>query len=140
MIEDYGTNNIYAFHLTTGPRTKHDRSERRRKPLTFDDAEAIKAQASAVEDVGVEAPNVGYSGGPFDDTSLIGGNNYRWGNTTGVTANYADLTNVTIAKGVITDVTMSAPECPGDRRQRCGRHCSGEPNIAGRKFGWVVKI
>ena len=52
MIEEYGTNNIYAFHLTTGPRTNTDRAERLRKPLTVDDAEAIKAQASAVEDVG----------------------------------------------------------------------------------------
>ena len=104
MIEDYGTNNIYAFHLTTGPRTNTDRAERLRKPLTFDDAEAIKAQASAVEDVAVEAPNVGYSGGPFDDNITYRGNNYRWGNTTGVTANYADLTNVTIREGrFITD-------------------------------------
>jgi putative ABC transport system permease protein len=104
MIEDYGTNNIYAFHLTTGPRTNTDRSERLRKPLTFDDAEAIKAYAPAVEDVAVEAPNVGYSGGPFDDNITYRGNNYRWGNTTGVTANYADLTNVTIREGrFITD-------------------------------------
>src|SRR6202011_1083231 len=33
MIEEYGTNNIYAFHLSTGPRTSEDRSERLRKPL-----------------------------------------------------------------------------------------------------------
>lgn len=104
MIEEYGTNNIYAFHLTTGPRTNTDRSERLRKPLTFDDAEAIKAMAPAVEDVAVEAPNVGYSGGPFDDNITYRGNNYRWGNTTGVTANYAELTNVTIREGrFITD-------------------------------------
>ncbi|HEX6187700.1 MAG TPA: ABC transporter permease [Pyrinomonadaceae bacterium] len=104
MIEEYGTNNIYAFHLTTGPRTNTDRSERLRKPLTVDDADAIKAQAPAVEDVAVEAPNVGYSGGPFDDNITYRGNNYRWGNTTGVTANYGDLTNVTVREGrFITD-------------------------------------
>src|SRR5215210_8958439 len=51
MIEEYGTNNIYAFHLSTGPHTGEDRSERLRKPLTVDDAEAIAAQASAVEEV-----------------------------------------------------------------------------------------
>src|SRR5687767_14526495 len=50
MIEEYGTNNIYAFHLSTGPRTGEDRSERLRKPLTVADAETIKAQAPAVED------------------------------------------------------------------------------------------
>ena len=104
MIEEYGTNNIYAFHLTTGPRTNTDRSERLRKPPTVDDADAIKAQAPAVEDVAVEAPNVGYSGGPFDDNITYRGNNYRWGNTTGVTANYGDLTNVTVREGrFITD-------------------------------------
>ena len=104
VIEEYGTNNIYAFHLTTGPRTNTDRSERLRKPLTVDDADTIKAQASAVEDVAIEAPNVGYTGGPFDDNITYRGNNYRWGNTTGVTANYGDLTNVTMREGrFITD-------------------------------------
>jgi len=49
IIEEYGTNNIYAFHLTTGPRTNVDRMERLRKPLTVADADAIKAQASAVD-------------------------------------------------------------------------------------------
>src|ERR1700752_703712 len=65
IIEEYGTNNIYAFHLTTGPRTSTDRAERLRKPLTVADAEAIKAQAASVEDLAVIAPNVGYTGGPF---------------------------------------------------------------------------
>src|SRR6266513_3434500 len=65
IIEEYGTNNIYAFHLSTGPRTGEDRSERTRKPLTVGDAEAIMAQASAVEEVAHVAPNIGYSGGPF---------------------------------------------------------------------------
>ena len=104
MIEEYGTNNIYAFHLSTGPRTSEDRSERLRKPLTVADAEAIKAQASAVEDVSWVAPNVGYNGGAFDDNITYQGRNYRWGNTAGVTANYGDLTNVTIREGrFITD-------------------------------------
>src|ERR687898_858742 len=66
MIEEYGTNNIYAFHLSTGPRTSEDRSERLRKPLTVADAETIKAQAPAVEDVAHIAPNVGYGGGAID--------------------------------------------------------------------------
>src|SRR5256885_17172206 len=67
IIEEYGTNNIYAFHLSTGPRVSEDRSERLRKPLTVADAEAIQAQASAVEEVAHVAPNVGYSNGPFND-------------------------------------------------------------------------
>jgi putative ABC transport system permease protein len=99
VIEEYGTNNIYAFHLTTGPRTTSDRAERLRKPLTVADADAIKAQASSVEDLAVCAPNVGYNGGPFDDNITYQGRNYRWGNTEGVTPNYERIANVTIHEG-----------------------------------------
>ena len=99
IIEEYGTNNIYAFHLSTGPRVSEDRSERTRKPLTVADAEAIKAQASAVEEVAHVAPNVGYSGGPFDDNITYRGHNYRWGNTQGVSSNYASVTNIVLKEG-----------------------------------------
>ena len=99
IIEEYGTNNIYAFHLSTGPRTTEDRAERLRKPFTVADAEAIKAQAPAVEDLAIVAPNVGYSGGPFDDNITYSGKNYRWGNTQGVTHNYADITNIALREG-----------------------------------------
>ena len=104
IIEEYGTNNIYAFHLSTGPRTGEDRAERLRKPFVFEDAEVIKAQAPAVEDVAVVAPNVGYGGGPFDDNITYHGKNYRWGNTQGVTSNYANIVNVSLKEGrFITD-------------------------------------
>src|SRR5437016_14594653 len=99
IIEEYGTNNIYAFHLSTGPRTNVDRAERLRKPLTVADAEAIRLSASSVEDLAVVAPNIGYSGGPFDDNITYQGRNYRWGNTSGVTPNYADISNITIREG-----------------------------------------
>ena len=99
MIEEYGTNNIYAFHLSTGPRTGEDRSERTRKPLTVADAETIKAQAPAVDDVAWVAPNVGYGGGPFDDNITYQGRNYRWGNTQGVSPNYSDVYNVVLKEG-----------------------------------------
>jgi putative ABC transport system permease protein len=99
MIEEYGTNNIYAFHLSTGPRTNDVSSERLRKPLTVGDAEAIKAMAPAVEDVAHVAPNVGYGGGPFDDNITYQGHNYRWGNTQGVSSNYADIYNIVLREG-----------------------------------------
>src|SRR5215212_5082994 len=99
MIEEYGTNNIYAFHLSTGPRTGEDRSERTRKRLTVADAEAIKAQASAVEDIAHVAPNVGFNGGQFDDNISYQGKNYRWGNTQGVSPNYASITNIVLREG-----------------------------------------
>jgi putative ABC transport system permease protein len=99
IIEEYGTNNIYAFHLTTGPRVNSDRAERLRKPLTVADADAIKAQAGAVEDLAVCAPNVGFTGGSFDDNISYQGRNYRWGNTQGVTPNYENIANVTVREG-----------------------------------------
>src|SRR5215212_9662333 len=99
IIEEYGTNNIYAFHLSTGPRTGEDRSERLRKPLTIADVDTIKAQAPAVDDVAHVAPNVGYGGGQFDDNVTYQGRNYRWGNTQGVSANYANITNISIREG-----------------------------------------
>ncbi len=99
IIEEYGTNNIYAFHLSTGPRTGEDRSERTRKPLTIADGQVIAAQAGAVDEVAAVAPNVGYSGGPFDDNVTYQGHNYRWGNTQGVSANYADITNIVLKEG-----------------------------------------
>jgi len=99
MIEEYGTNNIYAFHLSTGPRVTDNRAERSRKPLNPGDAEAIRAGAPAVEDISMVAPNVGYSGGPFDDNIIYQGHNYRWGNTQGVTSNYGDITNITLSEG-----------------------------------------
>ena len=99
IIEEYGTNNIYAFHLSTGPRTSEDRSERTRKPLTVADGQVIAAQVSAVDEVAAVAPNVGYGGGPFDDNITYQGHNYRWGNTQGVTANYADITNIVLKDG-----------------------------------------
>jgi putative ABC transport system permease protein len=105
MIEEYGTNNIYAFHLSTGPSTGSDRSERTRKPLTVEDAEAIKNLAPAVEDIAILAPNVGYSGGPFDDNITYQGKNYRWGDTQGVTSNYANIVNISIREGrFITEI------------------------------------
>ena len=49
FVEEFGTNNIFAFHLTTGVQVgNRDRAEWKRKPLTVEDGDAIRAQASAV--------------------------------------------------------------------------------------------
>src|SRR5437667_3413504 len=94
IVEEYGSTNIYAFHLTTGPQVgERDQSERARKPLTPEDGEAIRAQASAVEAVALESTNIGCGGCGFDDTIKINGRTYRRGNTQGVTANHADIHN-----------------------------------------------
>lgn len=98
MIEEYGTNNIYAFHLSTGF-SEPNRDERSRKPLTEDDAEAILAQSSAVEDIAVVAPGIGSFGRGFDDNMTYQGRNYRWASTDGVTPNYQTISNLVLREG-----------------------------------------
>jgi putative ABC transport system permease protein len=98
IVEVYGTNNIYAYHLSTGfgPRS---RDERNRKPLTDEDATAILNQSTAVQDITCVAPNIGSFGGAFDDNLVYEGKNYRWALTDGVQPNYAEMTNLVIKQG-----------------------------------------
>jgi putative ABC transport system permease protein len=98
MIEEYGTSNIYAFHLSTGFGDA-DRSERSRKPLTEEDAAAILKQSDAVEDITSIAPQIGSFGDGFDDNLTFEGKNYRWALTDGVEPNYALVTNLILREG-----------------------------------------
>ncbi len=99
MIEEYGTNNIYVFHLSTGF-GPDDRSERTRKPLTEADAEAILAQSSAVEDIALVAPGIGnFGAASFDDNITYEGKNYRRANTDGVSPNYDKISNLVLREG-----------------------------------------
>ena len=98
IIEEYGSNNIYAFHLSTGFGPPN-RDERNRKPLTDEDATAILAQSSTVEDIAQVAVNIGSWGSGFDDNLVYEGKNYRWALTDGVTPNYMQITNLTLKQG-----------------------------------------
>jgi putative ABC transport system permease protein len=95
IVEEYGTNNIYAFHLSTGPRMgDRDRSEYYRKPLKPEDAEAIRAQADAIESV---AMSVGLW--RIDRTIKYGNVSYKQGDLNGVTANYDRIANLSLGEG-----------------------------------------
>ena len=98
IVEEYGTSNIYAYHLSTGfgPRS---RDERNRKPLTDDDATAILAQSTAISDLTTVAPNIGSFNGGFDDNLVYEGKNYRWALTDGVLPNYMEMTNIVLKSG-----------------------------------------
>lgn len=98
IIEDYGTNNIYAFHLTTGFGPPN-RDERNRKPLTVEDANAILKQTNAIEEIAIVNPNIGSWNDGFDDNMVYEGKNYRWALTDGVTPNYPNLTNLVMREG-----------------------------------------
>ena len=98
IVEDYGTNNIYAFHLTTGMGGMN-RDERNRKPLTDDDANAILTQSTAIEDLSLVNPGIGNFGPSFDDNMTYEGRNYRWANVDGVSTNYDRIVNLGIREG-----------------------------------------
>ncbi|HMQ05241.1 MAG TPA: ABC transporter permease [Pyrinomonadaceae bacterium] len=98
MFEDYGTNNVYLFHLSTGFGPSN-RDERNRKPLTLEDANAILAQAPSVNDIATVAVNIGSWGSGFDDNMIYKEKNYRWALTDGVTPNYPALTNLKMKEG-----------------------------------------
>src|SRR5437763_6636934 len=96
-VEDFGINNIYAFHLSSGIQMGgRDRSERSRKPLTDEDADAIRNQAPAVEAVS----NQLFLWLQGEQRTISNGDvKYKQGNVTAVSANYAGVTNVNIAEG-----------------------------------------
>src|SRR3954469_13575911 len=80
LIEEYGTDNIYAFHLSTGFTQNQDREERTRKPLTEEDADAIRTQTTSVEEVALaEFPDWSFS-----STITYQGRTYKRGNMQGV--------------------------------------------------------
>src|ERR1051325_8633458 len=96
-VEDFGINNIYAFHLSSGIQLGgRDRSERNRKPLTDEDGDAIRNQAPAVEAVS----NQLFLWLEGEQRTLANGDTkYKQGQVTGVSANYASVTNINIAEG-----------------------------------------
>lgn len=94
-VEQYGTNNIYAFHLSTGINVgPQDRSERSRKPLPIEDGEAIRNQAEAVEDVASQL-----FVWQIERTLTYKGLTYKEGELSGVSPNFANATNISINEG-----------------------------------------
>jgi putative ABC transport system permease protein len=95
MVEEFGTNNIFAFHLSTGFQLgNRDRREYMRKPLRDEDGKAILAQASAVDKVA----NVLFLW-RLDRTIKYQGHAYKQGFLRGVSASFADVVNVSLQEG-----------------------------------------
>jgi putative ABC transport system permease protein len=94
QLEDYGTNNIYAFHLSMIQMGRRSRAEMMRKPLTVQDALAIKEQCPSVQDVSWEAV-------PFGSSAQIQhkGKKLRSSSFVGVSANYISVVNLRIGNG-----------------------------------------
>jgi len=90
QIEEFGTDNIRAYHLAPGL----VRREWTRKPLRVEDALAIKTGSDAVRDVTWE----GVLAGPTP-TLKYGAETYKQGRIRGVSPNYAEVTNMILSEG-----------------------------------------
>ncbi len=94
LVEEFGTNNIYAFHLSSGFGGPNEEEERTRKPLKQEDADAIIERTQAVDTVA----SVLFIG-VIDTTISYGGQTYKRANIQAVTANYARTANIVVQEG-----------------------------------------
>ncbi len=94
MVEDYGTENIYAFHFRTGFQGIPSREEMMRKPLTVEDAEAVRQRSKSIREVG-------YQGFALFQTTMV---RYREESFSrvellGVSPNVAEMVNAVLSEG-----------------------------------------
>lgn len=96
QVEEYGVNNIFAFHLSMGPRVggRRSRQEWMRKPLTVEDAAAIKEHCPSVQDVT-------WQGLPFGSQVRVThkSKTLRNFNFMGAPSNYGSVVTVRLANG-----------------------------------------
>ncbi|MGA2262320.1 MAG: ABC transporter permease [Acidobacteriota bacterium] len=96
IVQEFGTDNIFAFHLGMGPRVggRRPTAEMQRKPLSVADASAIKEQCPSVNDVS-------WQGFSFHTAMTVKYQNNIARNFSfnGVPANYASVANVEVTSG-----------------------------------------
>ena len=104
MAEQYGTKVLWIYKLQMGAPHRLTREERLRKPLNYEDAQAIKEQCPDVEEVSVAIfRNSGEMGLP-PSTAHYKGRDFSGAQFMGVDAASLALTNSTLADGrYITD-------------------------------------
>jgi putative ABC transport system permease protein len=99
MAEQYGTQVVWVYKLQMGAPHRLTREERLRKPLTYEDAQAIKEQCPDVEEVSVAIfSDLGEFGLP-PSTARYKGREMSGAQFMGVDANYLALANTTVADG-----------------------------------------
>lgn len=111
LIQEYGTDNIYAFHLRTGFEGLPTREEWARDPLKLEDALAIKRETTAVRDVAYQSISLEYLLG-----RTVRFRSHSYGRTlvVGVSSNYEEVMNFSMAEGRFInnfDVLKSADVC-----------------------------
>lgn len=94
LVEQYGTHNIYAFHLSTGVQIgPRDRNEWQRKPLETDDADAILRASPSVEQVSYfgfaqRSPTIKYGEETYENVQFQG-----------VPPQHAEVVNLALSEG-----------------------------------------
>src|SRR3954469_7406853 len=93
LIEEYGTDNIYAFHLSTGFSQNQAREESTRKLLPEGVALEIQKHTASGQDIALlEFPDWSFS-----SAITYQGHSYKRGSLQGVSANHAQTTNVSVS-------------------------------------------
>jgi putative ABC transport system permease protein len=95
QVEDYGINNIFAFHMSMGiGGGRRTPEERKRRPLTVADAKAIKELCPSVKDVSWRE----YPSG-VRTTISYKGDSLRSFEFMGTPSNYGSVANIKIENG-----------------------------------------
>lgn len=93
VIEQYGTENIYAYHMKLDGMAQRTREEQRRKPLTVEDAAAIKQDAPSVKDVAMSV-SIG-----SNETISLGNVSYSQTVPMGVSGSYDSILTLGLEEG-----------------------------------------
>jgi ABC-type antimicrobial peptide transport system permease subunit len=99
MAEQYGTNVLWVYKLQMGTPHRLTREERVRKPLSYEDAKAIKEQCPNVEDVSVGLFREMNEFGLPPSTARYKGHEMTEAQFMGVDANYLALANSSLSDG-----------------------------------------
>jgi putative ABC transport system permease protein len=97
--EQYGTKVLWIYKLQMGAPHRLTREERLRKPLSYEDAKAIKEQCPAVEEVSVAIFRAMGEMGLPPSTARYKGRDMSGAQFMGVDANYLKLANSTLSDG-----------------------------------------
>ena len=96
LVQEYGTDNVYAFHLKSGFQGIPTREEMARKPLTVDDARALKTGSHAIDDVAYQAISLIHWRGR---TVRYRSDSFSRAKISGVSPNFGDIINTSLAEG-----------------------------------------
>lgn len=100
-IESFGTNSIYAFKFDPGFNFNPSAEERSRKPLTEEDANAIRAECVNCEWVSPFMSPVDFIGGPFAERINVRNKEIEMTNATvqGAASDYFQMGVTSLAEG-----------------------------------------